>query len=424
MEIGKNTKDVRALPNFKFRFSSFGIGNKLTETKPNKDSGLRIARRRAALSVGLNLLLSVAKGLAGVFANSTALISDAIHSATDVLASGAAYVGLWVAGKRHPSFPYGLYKAETVATLVISMAVLLAAYEIGRNAIFGPVRIPDVSLAFPVAAGSLAASWLFGFFQLRAGRRLNSPALIADARDYLADSLSTGVVLIGLIGAHYGYALDRWAAAVVSVFVFRSGGQLLIMALRDLLDASIDRETERAIIKLVESHPLISEVDRCLSRTAGGRFIVDLDVVLRTKSHEIADRVADRLEEDILSQFPRVVMSRIRPHFGYSPVLHSVMPVTGPEGKMAENIARAPWFLIEARERETGKVLKREFVENPYRREERKRGYLVGKWLLSLKPDQITVASEREGTAIALLREAGVEIIVSHGDEAADTNTS
>lgn len=387
----------------------------MIETKQDQDSELKTAQRRAALSVGLNLFLSVAKGLAGVFANSTALISDAIHSATDVLASGAAYVGLWVAEKRHPSFPYGLYKAETVATLVISMAVLLVAYEIGRNAIFGPDEIPDVSLAFPVAAGSLVVSWLFGFFQLRAGRRLNSPAVIADAKDYLADSLSTGVVLLGLIGAHYGYALDRWAAAVVSIFVFRSSGQLLIMALRDLLDASIDRDTERAIIKLVESHPLISRVERCLSRTAGGRFIVDLDVVLRTKSHEIADRVSDRLEEDILSQFPRVVMSRIRPHYSHSPILRSITPVTSPEGKMAENIAKAPWFLIETKERETGKVQKREFIENPHWREERKRGYLVGKWLLSLKPDQITVASEREGTAIALLKEAGVEIIRLQG---------
>lgn len=396
----------------------------MTETKPNKNSGLNTARQRAAFSVGLNLLLSVAKGMAGVFANSTALISDAIHSATDVFASGAAYVGLWVAGKRHPSFPYGLYKAETVATLVVSMSVLLAAYEIGRNAIFGPDRIPDISLAFPVAAGSLVISWLFGFFQLRAGRRLNSPVLVADARDYLADSLSTGVVLIGLMGAYFGYALDRWAAAIVSIFVFRSGGQLLIMALKDLLDASIDRDTERAIIKLVESHPLISEVDRCLSRTAGGRFIVDLDVVLRTKSHEIADRVSDRLEEDILSQFPRVVMSRIRPRYGHSSMLNSVMPVTSPEGKMAENIAKAPWFLIETIDRETGKAQKREFIENPYWREERKRGYLVGEWLLSLKPDQVTVASTREGTAIALLKEAGVEIVRPPAGNAVDTNTS
>ena len=384
---------------------------KLITNHENKNSELLTARRRAAFSVGLNLCLSVAKGLAGVLANSTALISDAIHSAADVLASGAAYVGLWVAGRQHPSFPYGLYKAETVATLVTSMAILLAGYEIGRNAIFGSHGIPNVALALPVAACSLIVTWVFGFYQLRAGRRLNSPALIADARDYLADSLTTGVVLLGLIGSHFGYALDRWAAAVVSVFVFRSGGQLLLMALKDLLDASIDRDTERDIIRLVESHPQVIKVERCLSRTAGGRFIVDLDAVLRTQSHEIADRVSDRLEEDVLSQFPRVVMARVRPHYGHSPVLRSITPVTSPEGKMAEQIAKAKWFLIETKERKTGKVIEREYVENPHWHEERKRGYLVGNWLLSLKPDQLIVASKREGTATALLKEAGIEIV-------------
>ena len=351
-------------------------------------------------------------------AHSTGLMSDAVHSATDVLASGAAYVGLWVAGKRHPSFPYGLYKAETVATLAISMAILTAAYKIGRNAVFGSVKVPNVSLALPIALASLIISWLFGFFQLRAGKKLSSPAIVADARDYLTDSLSTGVVLIGLIGTHYGYNLDRWAAAVVAIFVFRCGGQLLIMTLKDLLDASIDRKTERDIIKLVESYPQVSGVERCMSRTAGGHFIIDMDVILKIRSHEIADRLSDRLEEDILRHFPRVILARVRPRYGHSNILRRIIPVTRPEGEMDKHISRAPWVLIETRERDTGKVQKREFIENPYRNEERKRGYLVGKWLLSLKPDQVKVASSREGTAVALLKEAGVEIIVP-GDKPA-----
>jgi len=383
----------------------------LITDNPDKNAGLRAARQRALLSVGLNFSLSVTKGIAGSLAHSTGLISDAVHSATDVLASGAAYVGLWVAGKRHPSFPYGLYKAETVATLVISMAILIAAYKIGRNAVFGSVKVPNVSLAFPIALGSLIVSWLFGFFQLRAGKKLNSLAIVADARDYLADSLSTGVVLIGLIGTHYGYNLDRWAAAIVAIFVFRCGGQLLVMTLKDLLDASIDRKTERAIIKLVESYPQVTEVERCMSRTAGGHFIIDLDVILKIRSHEIADRVSDRLEEDILRHFPGVIMARVRPRYGHSNILRCITPVTGPEGEVDEHISKAPWVLIETKERDTGKVQKREFIENPYWGEERKRGYLVGKWLLSLNPDQVKVASKREGTAVALLKEAGIEII-------------
>ncbi|MEN8142786.1 MAG: cation diffusion facilitator family transporter, partial [Thermodesulfobacteriota bacterium] len=104
------------------------------------------ARKYAALSILINLFLAIFKGVAGIAANSPALLSDAIHSATDVLASASAYIGIWVAEKKHPSYPYGLYKAETIATLVIAMAVLIAAYEIGKHAFLGPASIPQVGL--------------------------------------------------------------------------------------------------------------------------------------------------------------------------------------------------------------------------------------------------------------------------------------
>ena len=374
---------------------------------------LRSARRRALFSIFLNIFLAVSKGIAGVAANSTAMLGDAIHSATDVLASAAAYVGLWVAGRKHPSFPYGLYKAETIATLVTSVAVLLAAYEIGRQAILGPQRLPDVGIALPVALLSFVIALVFGLIQQRAGKKLNSPALIADARDYLADSLSTAVVLIGLIASWFGYAVDRWAAAIVSLFVFCSGGHLLLSAIKDLLDASIDRDTERAIIRMVEAHPRVTKVKRCLSRTTGGRFIVDMDVILRTPSHQIADQVSDRLEEEIPEKFPRVVMARIRPHYGRADVIRRLTPVDHPDGdgKMFPHLGKAPWFLLEKVEEASGKVLGREFLENPHRHAEKKKGFLVGSWLLLLKPDIVMILEATGGeTALALLREAGVEV--------------
>ena len=371
---------------------------------------LRSARHRAAVSIGLNLALAIGKGVAGVASSSTALIGDAIHSATDVLASIAAFIGLWVAGREHPSFPYGLYKAETVATLVTSIAVIIAAYEIGRQALLGADRLPDVAIALPVAALSLVVALFFGLYQQREGKRLNSPALKADARDYLADALSTGIVFIGLLATKFGYPVDRWAAAVVSLFVFRAGAALLITALKDLLDASMDRETERKIIKMVEQHPRITRVKQCLSRTAGGRFIVDMDVIMHTPSHRIADHVADRLEALIPQKFPLVVMARIRPHYSSDTIIRRLTPVTKPEGDPSPHFVRSPWFLIETIDTEQGKVIKREFAENLYADREKKKGLLVGNWLLSLKPDEVIVSAEHNGTASVLLREAGVEV--------------
>ncbi len=376
------------------------------ESKQN----LKIARRRAAVSIGLNLALAVVKGVAGVASASTALIGDAINSSTDVLSSSAAFVGLWVAGREHPSFPYGLYKAETVATLVTSVAIIIAAYEIGRMALFGAEQLPDVAIALPVAALSLITSLLFGLYQLREGKRLHSPALKADAKDYLADALSTSVVFLGLLGTKFGYAVDRWAAVVVSLFVFRAGVALLVTALKDLLDASIDRETEREIIQMVEKYPRITSVKQCLSRTAGGRFIVDMDVIMHTPSHRIADEVADRLEEVIPQKFPLVVMARIRPHYSTETVIRRITPVTKPDGSPSSHFVRSPWFLIETIDMVKKEVINREFVENLHGNAEKKKGLLVGNWLLSLKPDEVVVPGMHNGTAVILLRESGVKI--------------
>ena len=375
------------------------------------------ARSRAALSVSINLLLASGKGVAGVIGGSSALLGDAIHSATDVIASASTFFGLWLAGKEHPSFPYGLYKAETLATLFTSVAVIIAGYEIARKALLGPETIPDVAVTLPVAVVALVITVSFGLYQLHAGRRLHSIALEADARDYLADGLSTSVVVVSLIGAYFGLRLDRWAAGAVAVFVFWSGGQLLWRALRDLMDEAIDRDTEREIIGLVKSHPRVKYVEKCLSRMVGGRFMVDIDVVIRSHSLELAHRIVHWLENEIRRRFPLVVLVRIKSHSHQSEQLIRLTPAKEPNGAMEVHLAKAPWFCIETVERNSNEISSREYVQNPYWQAETKRGFLVGKWLLDYKPDQVFVAREKEGTTSALLKEAGVEVILAEDSD-------
>jgi predicted Fe-Mo cluster-binding NifX family protein len=202
------------------------------------------------------------------------------------------------------------------------------------------------------------------------------------------------------------------AAGIVSIFVFYAGGQLFVGALRDLLDASIDRETEREIIKFVEEYPRISKVKKCFSRKAGGRFLVDMDVELRTPSHKIADLVADRLEEDLLVEFPGLVLARIRPHFAQGEFTRRVTPVQSPEGEFSEtHVASSPWFLIETMKTESREVKKRQFIENRYKNAEKKKGMLVGRWLLKLKPDEVVAEDSDESVTLLLLKEAGVDIV-------------
>jgi len=382
---------------------------------PSVNREIALAQKRALLSVAVNGFLTLLKGFFALMAGSTALLGDAIHSATDVLASGATLVGLTLARRKHPAFHYGLYKAETIATLVSSVAVILAGYEIGRQALFGQPRHPDVALALPAALISFVIALLFGMAQVRAGKRLGSPALVADGRDYLADCMSTGVVIASLVGDHFGLHVDRWAAAVVSLFVLRAGAGLLFNALKELMDVAVDKETEAKIRQLVLKHPSVVDIERFMSRMAGGRVIVDLDVVMRTRSHDKADKIADWLEEEIVRRFPRVVMARVRPHYRQSGQIVRIIPVEGPvegPGKgPAPHFAKAPWFLVERRDAAQGRILQREYVENPYKDVERRRGVLVGRWLLSFKPDEVVIPERKGGSAEIMLEEAGVTIL-------------
>jgi cation diffusion facilitator family transporter len=386
--------------------------NQMTKASESSRAEIKKALSRAALSVCINLFLASGKGAAGIIGGSSALIADAIHSAADVIASAATCFGLWLAGKEHPSYPYGLYKAETLATLFTSVVVIIAGYEIARSALLGSETIPNITIVFPVAVISLMITIIFSLIQLRVGKRLHSLALEADARDYMADGLSTSVVVIGFIGIYFGLQLDRWAAGIVAIFIFWSGGQLLWRALRDLMDAAIDRDTEREIIKLVESHARVDHVEKCLSRKVGSRFMVDLDVVIRSHSLELGHRISHLLENEISRRFPLVVMARVSIHCHQSDKLCRLTPVIAPRGAIEVHLAKAPWFCVETLERDTKKIFSREYVQNPYRKSKTKRGFLVGKWLLTFKPDQVFVAKEKEGTASALLKEAGVEVIL------------
>lgn len=386
------------------------------EVQREAQQELILARKRALVSVLLNLLLAAGKGVAGVLSGSAALMGDALHSATDVLASSAAWVGLWLAGRRHPSFPFGMYKAETVATLVISVAVILAAYEIGRWVIFGTPGVPDVQIALPVALASFVIALAFGLYQLRQGRRLGSPALVADARDYLADSLSTFVVILSLAGEYFGLHFERWAAGAVSIFVFWAGGSLFFRTLKDLMDAGMDADVQRDVICFVESHPQVRYVERCIGRTAGGRFIINLDVVLRTESHNVADRVADRLEEDLYRRFPRVVMAHIRTHHGHGDSIRRMVPVNDENGDVAEHFASAPYFRLETVDGKSGAVTQQKYVKNPHAKSEKARGLYLGRWLLSFRPDEVMVGEHGVGkTAGFLLREAGIRLLCFDG---------
>jgi predicted Fe-Mo cluster-binding NifX family protein len=156
---------------------------------------------------------------------------------------------------------------------------------------------------------------------------------------------------------------------------------------------------------------MVDGVEEVLSRNAGGRFILDLDIVIRSGSHENAHRISHALETEIKRRFPRVVMVRIRSHPRESDHLRRITPMTRPNGEIKLHLGTAPWFQIEDIDRESGERLDVRFVQNPHADAASRRGYHVGKWLLSMQPDEIVASEDKEGTPILLLKEAGVKIV-------------
>jgi len=195
-----------------------------------------------AYSVGINLILAGLKAFLGFLSGSVALIADAIHSSTDVISSVTVLAGIKISKRKSKHFPYGLYKVENFVSLFSSVFIFVAGYKIVYTVFFDhqPLNTQYLPYAMVGVLLTMAITFTFSHYELRQGRELNSPSLIADAEHVRTDMFSSSVILFGLVGGWFGLNLDRIAAILVAVLVFKAGLSILVDALRVLLDASID----------------------------------------------------------------------------------------------------------------------------------------------------------------------------------------
>ena len=187
-------------------------------------------------------LVAINSGMA-YFSGSLALAAETVHNLVDLTASVAVLIGLKLAYRKSKSFPYGLYKVENVVAVLIAFSVLFTGYEIVREAAFAPGRQVVV---LPITLGGVVVAavvpLVFGQYELRIGRVLNSPSLLAAGKEFQVHILSSGVVFAALVGQLVGWPLDRVMAIVIAVFVVWMGWRLLQEGMRVLLDASLNPE--------------------------------------------------------------------------------------------------------------------------------------------------------------------------------------
>ena len=274
------------------------------------EDNARIAYRVSLVSILGNILLSIVKLIAGIIAHSSAMISDAIHSASDVFSSFIVLIGVYLAARKEDTeHPYGHEKLEPIASLLL--AFILAGLAVGiarsgilkiQNQLAGDGSIPG-TLALAAALVSIAIKeWMYHYTR-RAALKTNSTVLMADAWHHRSDALSSVGALIGIAGARMGYpVMDPAVSILIGGMVVKVAFDITKTAVGQLIDESASPEVTEKIRRIAEGTPGVLRVDDLKTRMHGARLFVDIEIAADgalplTEAHHIAEAVHLAVEE-------------------------------------------------------------------------------------------------------------------------------
>ncbi len=280
-----------------------------------EDTEHTVAERSAAatrstwVSVGVNLVLTIAQILAGVLAKSQGLIADGIHSLSDLVADFVVLFASHHSKKdADEDHPYGHQRFETAASLALGVLLLVVGLGMLWSAVSkleNPESIPTVHMiALWVASGALVAKELLFRYMLSVAKRVKSSMLVANAWHARSDAASSLVVGIGIIGNLAGYPiLDPIAALIVGFMVTRMGWGFGWDALHDLMDRAVDEQEVQAIRLTLSETPGVSGVHDVHTRKMGDMIVVDAHIeVEATLSVEAGHDIAVAARQRVLQR--------------------------------------------------------------------------------------------------------------------------
>ncbi len=284
----------------------------------------RVAMRVSAVSIIANFALTVFKLSAGILAHSGAIISDAIHSASDVFSTIVVIIGIRISRKESDkNHPYGHERLECVAAIVLATILAFTGLGIGYSALrqiaggdYANLTVPGRLALVAAAVSILVKEAMYQYTRINA-RRIDSGALMADAWHHRSDALSSVGALIGIGGARLGFPiLDPVASVVICVFIEKAAYEIFMDAVDKMVDKACDEETEAALRECAATQEGVLGVDLLHTRVFGNKIYVDIEIcadgeeTLR-RAHETAERVHDSIEKN----FPKVkhIMVHVNP---------------------------------------------------------------------------------------------------------------
>ncbi len=262
-----------------------------------------------------NVFLAVFKLVAGIAGHSAAMVSDCVHTLSDVFATFIAFIGVMLSKKKaDKEHPYGHERIECVASLLLSFILFATGAGIGINCIraiadgsYKEMQLPGM-LAVIAAVVSIAVKEAMFWYTMYYARKLKSGAFKADAWHHRSDALSSIGALIGIVGARNGFpVLDQVAGIVICIMIIAVAVGIFKDAVDKMLDTSCDEEFETRlkdfVIAFSEEVHQRTGVDYIRTRKFGERIYVELEINLDgnlklNESHEIAEKLHDKIEQE------------------------------------------------------------------------------------------------------------------------------
>jgi cation diffusion facilitator family transporter len=271
-----------------------------------KDRAMRVS----AVSIAVNIILSLMKLLAGIIGKSSAMVSDAIHSASDVFSTLIVIVGIRMASKKADrEHPYGHERMECVASIILAMLLALVGLGIGASGAQKIISGSYADLAIPGMLSLVAAvisiavkEWMF-WYTRAAAKAINSGALMADAWHHRSDALSSVGSFIGILFSRIGFpVMDSVASVVISLCIIKAAYDIFKDGLDKMVDHSCSATTEDKIRAAALAIPGVLGIDDLKTRLFGAKIYVDMEILVDGEmtlraSHAIAEQVHHQIEQ-------------------------------------------------------------------------------------------------------------------------------
>ena len=371
----------------------------------NREKDEKVALR----SILITFFLVLIKILAYFLSGSIAIFADAIHSLTDTVSSLLVFLGIVFSKKKTKKFPYGLYKLENFASLILSIIIFFAGFEIIKEAFQYKTLTRNYFWPLGVAFISSLISFLLSNYKLKAGKEVNSPSLIADGIHSRTDALSSIIVFFGVGGGLLNFPLEKAAAVIVALFIFRASFELLSNSVKVLLDASIDMDTMIKIRDIIMDFPQVTRIITIKGRNSGRFVFVEAILEMDVNTLEEAHGVSEEIEKAIKKEIKYVESVLIH----YEPLKKELKKAFIPvkEDKPTLHIGEADEFVIV--EKYDDKFRKIGRIPNPARLTDKGKGRIIMDFVEQEGIDAVILPSPPpDKHLILMLKSKGIRIFI------------